>query len=61
MTGKLRYGSTAETFDLIRNPDGSVALRAAVNARYVCAENAGVAALIADRAAVGGWESFDLP
>jgi hypothetical protein len=27
--------------------------------RYACAENAGAAALIADRTAIGGWEQFD--
>jgi hypothetical protein len=51
---------TAETFQLIRNANGSVSLLAAANGRYVCAENAGAAALIANRAAIGAWESFDL-
>jgi glycoprotein endo-alpha-1,2-mannosidase len=36
-----------------------VALRARVNGRYVCAESAGAAALIANRTAVGPWERFD--
>jgi hypothetical protein len=36
-----------------------VALRARANNRYVCAENAGAAALIANRDAVGLWERFD--
>jgi hypothetical protein len=27
---------------------------------YLCAENAGASALIANRTAIGGWESFDL-
>ena len=37
-----------------------VSLRARVNNAYVCAENAGDGALIANRAAIGGWEQFDL-
>lgn len=37
-----------------------VALRAKVNNRYVAAERAGAAALIANRTAVGPWERFDL-
>jgi hypothetical protein len=37
-----------------------VTLRARVNNRYVTAENAGGAALIANRDAIGGWEQFDL-
>jgi beta-glucosidase len=48
-----------QTFRLVHNPDGSVSL-AASDGQYVCAENAGAAALIANRAAIGGWESFDL-
>jgi hypothetical protein len=27
---------------------------------YVCAENTGAAALIANRSAIGTWEQFDL-
>ena len=37
-----------------------VTLRARVNNRYVTAENAGAAALIANRDAIGGWELFEL-
>ncbi|WP_431257316.1 lectin [Roseateles chitinivorans] len=37
-----------------------VTLRARVNNRYVTAENAGAAALIANRDAIGGWEQFEL-
>ena len=39
---------------------GAVALRALVNGRLVCAENAGAASLIANRGAIGLWETFDL-
>jgi beta-glucosidase len=48
-----------QTFRLVRNGDGSVSLIAA-NGSYVCAENAGAAALIANRQAIGQWEEFDL-
>jgi beta-glucosidase len=48
-----------QTFHLIHNSDNSVSL-AAADGQYVCAENAGAAALIANRAAIGPWESFDL-
>lgn len=37
-----------------------VTLRARVNNRYVTAENAGAASLIANRDAIGGWEQFEL-
>ena len=50
----------AETFQVIRNADGSVSLIAAANGKYVCAENAGAGALIANRATIGAWERFDL-
>jgi glycoprotein endo-alpha-1,2-mannosidase len=40
-------------------PSTSVSLRARVNNRYVAAENAGAAALIANRTAIGPWEQFD--
>jgi len=36
-----------------------VSLRAHANGKYVTAENAGAAALIANRTAIGGWEQFD--
>jgi hypothetical protein len=39
---------------------GNVALRARINNMYVCAENAGAAPLIANRTAIGGWETFRL-
>ncbi|MFD1052623.1 hypothetical protein ACFQ1S_47025, partial [Kibdelosporangium lantanae] len=49
-----------ETFQLVRNGDGSVSLRAQANNNYVCAENAGAQPLIANRTAIGAWEQFDL-
>jgi hypothetical protein len=41
-------------------PTGVIGLRARANSRYVCAENAGAAPLIANRTAIGPWEQFDL-
>ncbi|HEY2672088.1 MAG TPA: GDSL-type esterase/lipase family protein [Rugosimonospora sp.] len=38
----------------------AVSLRAHANNMYVCAENAGASALIANRTAIGSWETFDL-
>jgi subtilisin family serine protease len=35
-----------------------VSLRARVNARYVCADNGGASPLIANRGAVGAWETY---
>ena len=49
-----------ETFDLIRNPDGTVNLRAASDNDLVTAENAGASPLIANRTAVGQWETFNM-
>jgi hypothetical protein len=37
-----------------------VSLRAAANNMIVCADNAGASPLIANRTAVGAWESFDM-
>jgi hypothetical protein len=51
---------TSQKFDLIYNGDGSVSLRARSNSMYVCADSAGTLPLIANRTAVGAWESFDL-
>ncbi len=39
---------------------GVIALRARSNGMYVCAENAGAAPLVANRAAVGARERFGL-
>ncbi|WP_246466685.1 glycosyl hydrolase family 95 catalytic domain-containing protein [Allocatelliglobosispora scoriae] len=43
-------------------PPGSTikGIRAQVNSLYVCAENGGAAALIANRASIGAWEQFDV-
>ncbi len=39
-------------------PSSVVTLRARANDQYVCAENAGADPLIANRASVGSWETF---
>jgi lysophospholipase L1-like esterase len=41
-------------------PSTAIGLRAHASGRYVCAENAGASALIANRTAIGAWETFDL-
>jgi hypothetical protein len=51
---------TNEKFDLSYNADGSISLRAHSDSDYVTAENAGAAALIANRTAIGPWEEFQI-
>jgi hypothetical protein len=41
-------------------PSGVVSLRAHANNMYVTADDAGASPLIANRTAIGSWESFDL-
>jgi hypothetical protein len=38
----------------------AISLRARANGMYVCADNAGAAPLIANRTAIGAWETFDV-
>jgi hypothetical protein len=47
---------TAQTFTQV----SGTAFLAAATGRYVCAENAGAAALVANRDAIGPWEQFDV-
>ncbi|MFG2042948.1 hypothetical protein [Dactylosporangium sp. NPDC048998] len=42
------------------NPQSSISLRSHANSRYVCADNAGSQPLIANRTAIGPWETFDV-
>ncbi|MET7403563.1 lectin [Dactylosporangium sp. NPDC005572] len=56
----IASGGAGERFDQVDLGGGNVALRARSNSRYVCAENAGAANLVANRTAVGGWETFRL-
>jgi hypothetical protein len=39
---------------------GTIALRAHANSMYVTADNAGASPLIANRTAIGTWETFQL-
>jgi hypothetical protein len=50
---------TAQKYNLIFNSDGSVSFQAVSNGDYVCADSAGASPLIANRTAIGPWESFD--
>ncbi|MEU0554159.1 hypothetical protein [Dactylosporangium sp. NPDC006015] len=59
-TGTLIASATAwEPFEQVPLGGGNVALRAR-NGLFVCAENAGAAPLVANRATAGAWESFQL-
>ena len=51
-------GTNAERFDVVTLTGGNIALRSRANNMFVCAENSGNAALIANRAAAGAWETF---
>jgi hypothetical protein len=51
---------SAEEFDLIDNPDGSISFRAHANNMIVTADDAGASPLIANRSSIGQWEEFDL-
>ena len=44
----------------VRNADGRESWRAEVNNMYGTAENGGANPLVANRAAIGAWERFDL-
>ncbi|WP_433363968.1 ThuA domain-containing protein [Actinoplanes sp. CA-142083] len=52
--------TAADRFDIVTLSGGNVALRSKANGLYVCAENAGNNPLVANRAAVGSWETFAL-
>ncbi|NMO54593.1 glycosyl hydrolase [Actinoplanes sp. TBRC 11911] len=50
--------TAAERFDIVPLTGSNVALRSKATGQYVCAENSGNNPLIANRAAVGSWETF---
>ncbi|MBE1491320.1 fascin domain-containing protein [Plantactinospora soyae] len=52
-------GGTTQ-FDVVDLGGGNVALRSRANGMFVCAENAGAAALVANRDSAGAWETFAL-
>jgi hypothetical protein len=64
LKGQIALTATRPTQPVVNTggggPSSVVSLRAHANNLYVTAENAGAAALIANRGAVGGWEQFDL-
>jgi hypothetical protein len=49
--------TATETFTIADLGGGSVALRSAATGKYVCADQAGAAPLVADRDAIGLWET----
>lgn len=63
LTGQLALTATRPTQPVVGGtppPTGTVvSLRSRANSRYVCAQSAGAAALIANRTAIGLWEKFD--
>jgi type 1 glutamine amidotransferase len=58
IAGATTASTTAERFDIVPLTGGNVALRSKATGQYVCAENSGNNPLIANRAAVGSWETF---
>ncbi|MDT0319015.1 glycosyl hydrolase family 95 catalytic domain-containing protein [Streptomyces millisiae] len=48
------------TYQLAPRATTVISLRARANNQYVCADDAGASALIANRTAIGPWERFDL-
>jgi len=61
LKGQLPLTATRPTPPVVGgSPTGVIALRAHANNQYVCAENAGALPLIANRTAIGSWETFDV-
>jgi hypothetical protein len=52
--------TATQTNTVTPTPPVITAMRAVANGKYVCAENAGAAPLIANRDAIGLWEQFNL-
>ncbi|AGZ40935.1 hypothetical protein [Actinoplanes friuliensis] len=50
--------TASERYTIVDAGNGQVALRSSVTGKYVCADQAGAAALTADRDTIGGWEKF---
>jgi hypothetical protein len=51
---------TAEKFTTVDAGGGAIGLKSVLTGKFVCAENAGAAALVANRDALGAWETFTL-
>jgi hypothetical protein len=65
LKGQLALTATRPTLPIVggSNPPPTstvISLRARANGMYVCADNAGAAPLIANRTAIGPWETFDV-
>ncbi|MFI7277964.1 xylosidase [Streptomyces sp. NPDC049879] len=61
LKGQIPLTATRPTRPVLStSPTTVVSLRARINGQYVAAENGGAAPLIANRAAAGTWERFDL-
>jgi hypothetical protein len=64
LKGQIALTATRPTQPVVSSGGGGttgvISLRAHANGMYVCAENAGASALIANRTAIGSWETFDL-
>jgi hypothetical protein len=61
LKGQIALTATRPTPPVVNSgPKTVVSLQAHANNMYVCAENAGAQPLIANRTAVGAWETFDL-
>jgi hypothetical protein len=61
--GRSRLGARAQPGQAARGRRGCgdrVALRSRANSQFVCAENGGAGALLANRATAGSWETFTL-
>jgi hypothetical protein len=52
--------AATEGYGVVDAGGGLIALKSSATGKYVCAENAGAAPLVADRDAIGGWEQFTL-
>jgi hypothetical protein len=60
LKGQIALTTTRPTPPVVSPPTSVIALRAHANNGYVCAENAGAQPLIANRTAIGAWETFDV-
>lgn len=58
MATKNQIESDGEKFEMILNQDGSFSLKSKLNRKYVCAENNGDSALVANRNFANEWEHF---
>ena len=50
----------SQTFVMTSLGSGNISINASANGSYVCAENAGASPLVANRSAVGSWETYSM-